>query len=292
MAKGYRPTGDQHQAITHAANSGADTGIRCQLLNPVEEDQVTRLLFDESYCLQEKFDGRRLMVRKRGDEITGINRRGLVVSVPEAIRAAVAGLPVDALLDGEVVGETYHVFDLLEVKGHDIRNQAYLQRYAGLLTLLPMDNDALLWVCTSLHTDDKVGTYEELRHLGKEGIVFKKIDAPFSPGRPNSGGSQLKFKFVETASFVVTGINRQRSVTLGLYGTGKASLAPQPAGNVTIPPNQPIPRIGAVAEVRYLYAYRESGSIYQPVYLGERDDIPDTDCSTTQLKYKAEPIAA
>ena len=41
-----------------------------------------------------------------------------------------------------------------------------------------------------------------------------------------------------------------------------------------------------------LYAYRESGSIYQPVYLGERDDIPATDCTTEQLKYKAEPIAA
>jgi hypothetical protein len=28
------------------------------------------------------------------------------------------------------------------------------------------------------------------------------------------------------------------------------------------------------------------------VYLGERDDIPATDCTTEQLKYKAEPIAA
>ncbi len=51
--------------------------------------------------------------------------------------------------------------------------------------------------------------------------MFKEIDAPFSPGRPNSGGSQLKFKFVETASFIVVGINKARSVTLGLYGTGK-----------------------------------------------------------------------
>jgi len=288
MAKGYRPTGEQARPIGHAKDSGEDTGIRCQLLNPVDEEEANDLLIDDRYCLQEKFDGRRLMVRKRGDEITGINRRGLVVSVPEAIREAVAGLPVDALLDGEVVGETYHVFDLLEVKGHDIRGQAYLSRYSGLLTLLPMDNEALLWVSTSLHTDDKVGTYEELRHLGKEGLVFKKIDAPFSPGRPNSGGSQMKFKFVETASFVVTGINRQRSVTLGLYDGDKLA----PAGNVTIPPNHPIPRIGAVAEVRYLYAYRESGSIYQPVYLGERDDIPATDCTTDQLKYKAEAIAA
>ena len=48
----------------------------------------------------------------------------------------------------------------------------------------------------------------------------------------------------------------------------------------------------SVVEARYLYAYRQSDSIYQPVYLGIRDDIPDTDCTTSQLKYKAEPIAA
>jgi len=92
------------------------------------------------------------------------------------------------------------------------------------------------------------------------------------------------------------GINRARSVTLGLYGNGngkgKGSQTLLPAGNVTIPPNHDIPQIGSVVEARYLYAYRESGSIYQPVYLGERDDIPDTDCTIAQLKYKSEPIAA
>ena len=106
--------------------------------------------------------------------------------------------------------------------------------------------------------------------------------------RPNSGGPQLKFKFVETASFIVTSHNDKRRVTLGLYGTGKESQNLQPAGNVNIPPNQDIPQIGSVVEVRYLYAFRESGSIYQPFYLGLRDDIPADECTVDQLKYKAE----
>lgn len=44
---------------------------------------------------------------------------------------------------------------------------------------------------------------------------------------------------------------------------------------------------GSVSEVEvsYLYAYRQRGYIYQPTYLGERDDIPDADGTTTQLKY-------
>ena len=125
---------------------------------------------------------------------------------------------------------------------------------------------------------------------GGEGVVFKEVDAPFSPGRPHSGGSQLKFKFVESASFVVTGHNAKRSVTLGLYNANGNKLVP--AGNVTIPPNHTIPHMGKLVEVRYLYAHRESGSIYQPVYLGPRTDIPAADCTVDQLKYKPEPQQA
>ena len=59
--------------------------------------------------------------------------------------------------------------------------------------------------------------------------------------------------------------------------------------NSTIPPNQQIPGNGHIVECRYLYAFKESGSIYQPVYLGERDDITAEECTTAQLKYRAEP---
>jgi bifunctional non-homologous end joining protein LigD len=61
-----------------------------------------------------------------------------------------------------------------------------------------------------------------------------------------------------------------------------------PAGNVTIPPNQQIPRVGAVVEVRYLYAIRESGCLYQPTYLGCRTDVEQLECLATQLKFKGD----
>ena len=62
----------------------------------------------------------------------------------------------------------------------------------------------------------------------------------------------------------------------------------RPAGNVTIPANHDMPPPGTVVECRYLYAFKESGSIYQPVYLGSRDDIRTAECLTSQLKYKTE----
>jgi bifunctional non-homologous end joining protein LigD len=42
-----------------------------------------------------------------------------------------------------------------------------------------------------------------------------------------------------------------------------------------------------VVEVRYLYAFKESNALYQPVYLGPRKDVEVHECVLSQLKYKA-----
>ena len=85
-------------------------------------------------------------------------------------------------------------------------------------------------------------------------------------------------------------VNAKRSVALALWGISRARVTPTPvqvtAGNVTIPPNHTIPKVGAVVEVRYLYAIKESGIIYQPVYLGQRTDVDPGDCLVKQLKFK------
>jgi bifunctional non-homologous end joining protein LigD len=60
------------------------------------------------------------------------------------------------------------------------------------------------------------------------------------------------------------------------------------AGNVTIPANHSIPRVGEVVEVQFLYAHRESDVLVQPVYLGKRDDVDADECRVSQLKYKPE----
>ena len=95
------------------------------------------------------------------------------------------------------------------------------------------------------------------------------------------GGSQLKYKFYATATFIVAWINEQRSVALRL--SDRSDLV----GNVTIPPNYPMPKVGAVVEVRYLYAFRQRGCLFQPVYVSARDDLDPSRCMVGQLKYRA-----
>jgi bifunctional non-homologous end joining protein LigD len=57
-------------------------------------------------------------------------------------------------------------------------------------------------------------------------------------------------------------------------------------GNVTVPANQQIPKAESVIEVRYLYAF-PGGSLFQPICLGQRDDVDPAACTLVQLKYKA-----
>ena len=175
-------TGEAAKPYQQSGDEGRDSGIRCQLLNPIEKSELSRLLTGRTHCLQEKHDGRRLMVRKQGDTITGINRRGLVVAIPDAIREAVEHIPFDVLIDGEAVGDTLHAFDLLEVKGNDLRQRRYIDRFAGLIMVIPPNLPALRWVSTSVDPNDKIEIYEELRSTNREGVVFKDVDAPLQPG--------------------------------------------------------------------------------------------------------------
>ena len=269
------------------------TENRPQLLNTIDEAEAKRLLKKDGWLMQEKKDGvRQMLFRKELGPVQASNKLGR--TVPAAADVVYDIPDFNFLIDGELVGSTYYVFDLLELDKVDLRPMGYGYRFGILKALMKgtlpgykkLGNYRRILVET-WETDTPVGSrlavMEGLKARGAEGIVLKKADAPFKAGRPNTGGDQLKFKFVSTASFIVTRQNEQRSVALVLLN-GEGEI---PVGNCTIPANKTIPPVGAVVEIRYLYAY-QGGSIYQPVYLGERSDILREECKLGQLKFKGE----
>ena len=74
----------------------------------------------------------------------------------------------------------------------------------------------------------------------------------------------------------------KRSVLLALYDGSEWKYA----GKVTVPPNFEVPGKDVVVECKYLYARKASGCLYQPIYLGERDDVGWSNCVQSQLKFK------
>lgn len=241
---------------------------------------------DPAWWMSEKLDGRRQLIRKQVDSITGINRLGLAVALPQPLVDDAAACAVDFILDSEAIGDTLHAFDVLHIGDEEISGLRYGERYLRLVNLLAsFQHRTIQLVETAFLPKHKAELFGQLKSRNAEGVVFRHIDAPYVAGRPASGGANLKHKFCETASFIVGKVNAKRSVSLLLFEGDKIKAA----GNVTIPPNHEVPQTGQVVECRFLYAFKESGSIYQPVFLNTRPDILAEECTTAQLKYRAEP---
>jgi len=203
------------------------------------------------------------------------------VAISDAIKKEMKKLP-DCVLAGEDLGDKVMVFDIISRK--DLH---FWERDEELKDLLK-EFFYLRTVHTAWDEMDKRALLKKIREENGEGIVFKHKDALYTAGRPASGGAQLKFKFKTTASVIVESITKgKRSVKMQVYDGSKLVSI----GNVTVYPNQDVPKKGEIIEVEYLYAYK-GGSLFQPVLQGRdncsRTDIELEDCNINQLKYKKE----
>lgn len=288
LSKGYS---FELSGARFAGSNEAFTGITPQLLNPVKQELVPGLLQNAEWVAQEKFDGCRRLTQSTVDAIKGINRRGLAVALPEAVTQALQRnfrqhMPL--VLDGELVQGVLYVFDVLEHQGLNVRTFSLAKRLSLLESLFQGLEEPQLGSVrlspTAYTTTDKKSLMESVKMAGKEGLVFKKLEAPYEEGRPNSGGTQLKLKFVHHASVLVGSHNdKKRSVSLKVFNQDGQQVV---VGNVTIPVNEPMPEVGAIIEVEYLYAF-EQGSLFQPVYKGVRDDlVARVSCNLEQLYTK------
>lgn len=287
------------------AQTAQPTGINVQLLNAIEDAELENFFLDDNFAAQEKFDGKRIALVLDGGEIFGVNRKGLRCGIPQTFSAAVRNIAdlckqvfstdvLQLIIDGEAIGDNFFAFDLLELNGEDFRPQAYLHRYNRLKTILcagqPAPTIANVF-CSDLIRGQqaKRDFFAAAKNRGAEGVVFKMTGATYEAGRPNSGGSQRKYKFVDSATCLVSGQNGTKNSVSLQVSDGKGGLVD--IGNCTIPVNHDIPKVGALVEVRYLYAYR-NGSLYQPVYQGERTDEKTAPDAYDTLKFKAEALAA
>ena len=268
-AKGYTP-GEAGTPYQHTDKADRATGIIPQLLNPIDEDEASVYIASEEWWAQEKFDGRRVMIRRAGDKITGSNRQGLLIDVSEQLAGHARTIGGDQwLLDGEAIGDAFYAFDLLECDDADLRAKPYRERFDALSKIVGASRAApIRGVETAMTTPAKQAM---LNRLGDQKLAkASSLNGIKPPTRRRAEACQhrawIKLNFTATASCIVAGVTRnKRSVALELFD-GQSRVG---VGNVTIPSNFDIPAAGAIVEIRYLYAY-PGGSLYQPVYLGVR----------------------
>jgi len=271
------------------SNKRKDTGLRAQLLNPITEQEGERYLLDNIHCLQEKKDGKHILAGvDESYRVLVANKQGLETTLQKEISVSIAKIfGTNSVVDGELIGNAFWVFDILMHNSNNCRRMTYGERYRLLQSIMANNTLGNVFLVEAYFTpEDKKRKYQDIKNSGREGVVFKRVDAVFAEGRPTMGGDMLKVKFWKSCSAIVdetpTGKSSFTSYVWGKNGE-RVYL-----GNCTVQ-SKPIPSAGTVVEIKYLYAHNNNGGkLIQPIYLGERDDIDNSECTEAQLKYKIE----
>jgi bifunctional non-homologous end joining protein LigD len=201
---------------------------------------------------------------------------------------------------------TYVAFDLLYLDGHSTLRLSYEQR-RELLDALELEGPA--WRAPAYHRGEGRALLGATRELGIEGIVAKRLDCPYEPGRRGSGW--IKIKNVCEQDVVIGGwtpgagrrSERIGALAGGVYedgrltyagkvGTGftdrtlailERELAPLRRESSPFTGRQPPkgtnfvePRLVARVELR---EWTRTGTMRAPSFKGLRDDIDPQDCT-------------
>lgn len=297
-AKGYQEITMEVQPAAVAPPEGQGSGSKvggkrakvghaAQLLNPIDEDELAAYLADEDMVAQQKLDGQRVLVTI-GEELVITNRDGQrTTKVDARAFGGLAYLPHGTVVDGELLEDEYWMFDVLQLAGDDVREHGYLARWDILENEL---EPALTGSCKVLPVavgkKRKVKLYRSLRDLGAEGIVFKHREAPYTAGRPASGGTQRKHKFLKSADVVVLE-NAGNAYLMAVYdGKQLFEVGKVFAGTTNATRKLLDAALGRgerpVCEVRYLYA-TDDCQLFQPVFVRHREDKTAKECVRDQL---------
>jgi bifunctional non-homologous end joining protein LigD len=200
---------------------------------------------------------------------------------------------------------TYVVFDLLYLDGHSTLPLPYEDRRSLLERL---DPQGPAWRTPAYHRGEGGALLDATRELGIEGIVAKRLDCPYEPGRRSSGW--IKVKNVSTQDVVIGGwtpgegrrggslgalavgvMEDGRLKYAGKVGTGftESTLAlvsreleplrrPDSPFHGRQPPKGTVfvePQLVATVELR---EWTRSGTLRAPSFKGLRNDVDAQDC--------------
>ncbi len=174
---------------------------------------------DKNWIFEKKWDGIRcLAFRDAKGKVALRSRNDLMLNdrFPTVAEAVGEQLETSAVLDGEVVAFRgkhssfeelqqhgtnvfYYVFDVLYLDGHDVRELPLRERKGLLKDHVRFDGPLRFTVHRNAAGEDE---YRKACARGDEGVIAKRADAPYRPGRSKDW---LKFKCVHNQELVIGG---------------------------------------------------------------------------------------
>jgi bifunctional non-homologous end joining protein LigD len=161
------------------------------------------------WIFERKFDGIRLLAFKHSSDVRLYSRNHLSQNIP-TLAAAIAALPDDLILDGEITWDRegrYHVFDVLWHDGRLVTSLPLVERQAILRTL------PLRPPLYRVEPLDGPAPWDRACADGWEGVIAKRRDSPYEHRRSKQW---LKMKCEATAELVVGGFTDPQGGRVGL----------------------------------------------------------------------------
>jgi ATP-dependent DNA ligase len=249
------------------------------LAESIDMNALPKYLNNPNFVFEQKLDGHRLILSYTDPDYppATITRGGTPYSrrLPKALTSWRPSMPL--VLDGELVGDTYWVFDILRFGGTDLVHHSLHDRRVFLEQLFTTKNLPFKLVPQAKTKTQKALLASTALAKHYEGIMVKDVHLKYFGGRSKAF---LKAKFVTTADVIVTEVrdDGKESCALGAYNdkgeivVGRTSLI----GKCDV-------KVGDVVEVRYLYLGANS-RLYQPTLLKKRTDKKPQECTFDQFK--------
>jgi bifunctional non-homologous end joining protein LigD len=207
-------------------------------VSPQLASLVTEAPTGEGWAFELKYDGYRMQGALRNGKAALLTRRGLDWSHRfAAVTEAVAKLKAkSAVVDGEVVvvdrdgrssfrglqqylhngshsGLVFFVFDLLSLEGEDLRDLPFAERRAALKRLLGRPAKSSVVRLSEILPGDGERLLRATCGAGFEGVIGKRLDAPYTSGRSRTW---VKVKCEHRQEFVVVGYTLPRRSRAGV----------------------------------------------------------------------------
>lgn len=242
---------------------------------------------NDRYIMEQKLDGHRVLIEVDKSVVTEVYERNgrrsqhfTHLTSDEWNNNFRSFASKRFILDGELIGDILHVFDLPELEGIISPKSPHQERKTALDKLFEMGNfnEHLQLVETARGRQPKAALMVACHKNGAEGVMIKDSGAPYVSARTKH---MLKIKYTKSGDFVVTrtNINGKTNASLGAYDdednlieVGRCSLI----GKENV-------KTGDVVEIRYLYA-SESLRLVQPRMKFKREDKAPKDCLLSQIK--------
>lgn len=239
---------------------------------------VQALINSDFWGITQKLDGHRLLITKGIESSSkGFNRAFEQREIPKHLSDQFNRFPGAWTFDGELIDNTYYIFDCLQYPGESLLRHPYHQRHELLRRVFEAGTWANM-VCVPLHVEDKWEFFNYCRDNNFEGVVFKHLERPYGQNRTKN---QYKYKFTHTIDCVIIdrGNEGKDNFTLGIYDGDKLIEC----GKVSaLTGDGPSAKVGDVVEVTCLYTTQGS-RLYQPVTPKLRSDKRPDECTIDQL---------